>query len=140
VISEQPGQTREAESFSNSASLRVSAGPLVGPLVCRVVSIVAVRADCPLNRLDDALLLCDAIAAHAPAHSPDNDVRVTVRAGHGRLQLEVSALSPGGARALIADAEVPGVGNVFEQVADSVRVVASGDDEMLLIELDFPTR
>jgi hypothetical protein len=140
VISEQPSEAQEAESFSNSASLRVSAGPLAGPLVCRVVSIVAARADCPLNRLDDAMLLCDAIAAHAPAHVPDTDVRVTVRARRGGLQLEVGALSPGGAQALIADADVPGVGNVFAQLADSVRIVGDGDGELLLIELGFQSR
>src|ERR1019366_10383537 len=55
----------------NSVSLRLANGPLSGPVLCRVVSMVLVRADCPMDRLDDAMILCDALSAHAPAHAND---------------------------------------------------------------------
>ena len=46
----------------------IAAGPLVGPVLRRVVGMFAARADLPLDRLDDAVLVADVVAARAPAH------------------------------------------------------------------------
>ena len=53
--------------MTGTTSLRLSNGPLSGPVLCRVVSMVLARAECPLNRLDDALLACEEIAAYGLA-------------------------------------------------------------------------
>ena len=82
--------------------------------------MLAARADCPIDRLDDALLITDAIAAHAPAHSTDGRVTVTITARRGELVLVVSELRPGGGQELLADSALPGVGSVLERVADEV--------------------
>ena len=126
------------ESAENFAALRVVVGPLAGPVICRVVSMVAARADCPVDRLDDALLLCDLIAAHAPSHVSDGHVSLTVVAGANALELRLGPLAQGGGRAIIADANVPGVGNVLEGVADELRVEqdAAGQD-VLVVALRF---
>lgn len=116
-------------------SLRLANGPLAAPVLCRVVSMVLTRADCPLDRLDDALLVCDAIAAHAPAHTLDGHLAVTVAAESGQMELRVAELSRGGAEQVLEDAVVPGVGNVLEKVADDLRVEPSrtgGNDELVL--------
>jgi hypothetical protein len=129
---------RDDEAVRNYAEVRVATGPLAGPVVCRVVSMVAARADCPVDRLDDALLLCDAIAAHAPAHFPDAHVALEVAAGPETLQLLIGPLTPGGGEELIGDAEVPGIGNVLERVSDELRVDQTDDGrEMLLVALRF---
>ena len=44
----------------------IAAGPLVGPVLRRVVGMFAARADLPLDRLDDAVLVADLVAARAP--------------------------------------------------------------------------
>ncbi|MEY2532432.1 MAG: hypothetical protein QOF29_342 [bacterium] len=111
----------------NEAAVSVRKGPLVGPVLGRVVGMLAARAQCPIDRLDDAMLLTDAVAAHAPAHTPDEHVRVVVAADEGSLELRVSALGSNGARGLLDDAELPGVGNVFTRVADEVDALGSGD-------------
>ena len=49
-------------------TVSIAAGPLVGPVLRRVVGMLAARADLPLDRLDDAVLVADLIAARAPAH------------------------------------------------------------------------
>ena len=49
-------------------TVSIAAGPLVGPILRRVVGMLAARADLPLDRLDDAVLVADLIAARAPAH------------------------------------------------------------------------
>jgi hypothetical protein len=116
-------------------SLRLANGPLAAPVLCRVVSMVLTRADCPLDRLDDALLVCDAIAAHAPAHTLDGHLAVTVATDAGQMELRVAELARGGAEQVLEDAVVPGVGNVLEKVADELRVEPSrsgGNDELVL--------
>ena len=133
----EPAAT-DGDKIENYAALRVSVGPLTGPVVCRVVSMVAARADCPVDRLDDAMLLCDAIAAHAPGHVTNGHVGLTVAAGPAALELRVGPLASGGAKELIAEAEVPGVGNVLERVSDEMRVEQTdGGDDVLVLELRF---
>ena len=122
---------------TNEASVSVRKGPLVGPVLGRVVGMLAARAQCPIDRLDDAMLLTDAVAAHAPAHTTDGHVQVVVAADEAGLELRVGALSRDGARALLADAELPGVGNVFTRVADEVDTRAAGDGAELVLRLHF---
>lgn len=113
----------------NEATLIVRQRPILGPVLGRVVGMLAARAQCPIDRLDEAMLLTDAVAAHAPAHVTDGFVRIVVAADQGALELRVGPLGPDGASGLIAAAELPGVGNVFELVADDVR---PGDGELVL--------
>ena len=61
-----PSEGRGRSRYESSASLRLAKGPLVGPVLCRVVSIVLARANCPMDRMDDAMLICDALSAHVP--------------------------------------------------------------------------
>lgn len=112
----------------NEAHLRVSQRDLLAPVLSRVVGMLAARAQCPIDRLDDALLLADAVAAHAPHFSRDGRVDVVVRTDEAGLDLLVDALRPSGAGELVAAAELPGVGNVLQKVADEVQV--PGDDSV----------
>src|SRR5437764_13715809 len=112
---------------SNEAIVRVVNGPLVAPVLSRVVGMLAARAQCPVDRLDDALLVADAIAAHTQTHTTDGHVSVRLVAGGDAIELHVGELEQGGARGLLADASLPGVGNVLERIADEAHV-ASGED------------
>jgi hypothetical protein len=120
-----------------ATSVSIAAGPLVGPVLRRVVGMVAARADLPLDRLDDAVLVADLIAARAPAHVVNASVDVAIEAGDRSLQLRVGPLRAGGGQALIVDAAVPGVGNVIEQLADGLEIDAGGPDEFLLVRLTY---
>ena len=116
-----------AASATNEASVSIRKGPLVGPVLGRVVGMLAARAQCPIDRLDDAMLLTDAVAAHAPTHTTEGHVQVVVAASETGIELRVGALARGGADSLLADAELPGVGNVFTRVADEVVARSAGD-------------
>jgi hypothetical protein len=116
-----PGTTR----------VSIASGPLVGPVLRRVVGMLAARADLPLDRLDDAVLVADLIASRAP-------VDVDLETGDRTLFLRVGPLRPGGGDALIVDAAVPGVGNVIEQLADDISVQPDGDSEYLHVRLAYP--
>ena len=102
--------------------------------------MLAARADLPLDRLDDAVLVADLIAAQASAHVLDSTVEVEFETGPRMLSLQVGPLRPGGGQALIVDAAVPGVGNVIEQLADDhVSVDTNHDHEVLVVRLAYAT-
>jgi hypothetical protein len=120
-----------------ATTVSIASGPLVGPVLRRVVGMLAARADLPLDRLDDAVLIADLIAARAPAHSIDDKINVALDPGRRSLLLRVGPLRKGGGEALIVDAAVPGVGNVIEQLADELSVFADGDAEFLQVLLAY---
>jgi hypothetical protein len=112
-------------STINEATLTVRRPELLGPVLGRVVGMLAARAQCPIDRLDDALLLTDAVAAHAPGHTANGRVTVHVHAEPAGLSLRVGPLPGEGAQALVDAASLPGIGNVFQRVADDVRAEGS---------------
>jgi hypothetical protein len=125
----------------NEASVGLAQGPLAAPVLARVVGILAARANCPIDRLDDALLVSDAVAAKAAAFADDGRVNVHVVADLGSVELCVGPLRADGAAQLIASASLPGIGNVLERVADELEPQPDGDSdddgEYLRIRLDF---
>jgi hypothetical protein len=126
-------------SPENDVFLRLAAGPLAGPVLCRVISMVLARAHCPMDKLDDAMIVCDAISAHASPYARDGYLAFTVAARRGELTLRVGELADEGARKLVQDAAVPGLGNVLERMTDQLRVEAApnGLPEELVLELSF---
>jgi hypothetical protein len=118
----------------NEATMLVRNTPLLGPVLTRVIGMLAARAQCPIDRLDDALLVADTVAAHGPDHTVNGTVRVGLAAQEGQLELTVGPLRPQGGK------ELPCVGNVLERVADLVEVRDDGNGgEELHIRLGFAT-
>ena len=115
----------------------IATGPLVGPVLRRVVGMFAARADLPLDRLDDAVLVADLVAAGAPAHLEDAVIEVALVSSAKALDLRVGPLRAGGGQALVVDAAVPGVGNVIEQLADELEVESEGEREFLRLRLVY---
>jgi len=131
----------EASPTGSPGTTRVSiaSGPLVAPVLRRVVGMLAARADLPLDRLDDAVLVADLIASRAPTHVSAPAVDVDLETGDRTLSLRIGPLRPSGGEALLLDATVPGVGNVIEQLADDIAVRPEGDTEFLDVRLAYPT-
>jgi serine/threonine-protein kinase RsbW len=130
---------RPAEPARNAALVRIAVGPLVGPVLGRVVGMLAARADCPVDRLDNAMVVVDALAAHAGARVAEDRVTVKVSTWDDAMELMVGPLEDGGAEALLRDAALPGVGNILERVADAVRVERDPDSgaQRLAIRIAF---
>jgi serine/threonine-protein kinase RsbW len=125
--------------MTGATSLRLAAGPLAGPVLCRVVSMVLARADCPVDRLDDALLACEEIASHGLGYVADGHLAVTLRTDEDQLELRVGELAERGAEGMLAAAAVPGVGNVLERVTDEQRVESAqdGGTQELVLAIGF---
>ncbi len=103
----------------------VAIGPLVGPVLRRVVGMLAARADLPLDRLDDAVLVADIVASRALAYAAES-VRVRLTPGERTLWMRVGPLRAGGAEALLGEAAGPEVGSVILKLADEVHVDTEG--------------
>jgi hypothetical protein len=124
-------------SAANEATVRVRSGPLVAPVLGRIVGMLAARAQCPIDRLDDAMLLTDAVAAHAARYMSDEHVVVTVATDDDGLELRVEELGPGNARRMVDDGDLPGVGNVFDRIADEIRPAPGAEGDELVLRLRF---
>lgn len=131
------GSTVTAPANDNFARVRLADGPLVGPVLSRVVSMMLTRANWPLDRLDDTQLICDALSAHAFAHSSDATVTFSIQADEHEAELRVLDLKDNGASGLIQDAMLPIVGNVLEWIAERVSVEAGacGEGSELVVAL-----
>jgi hypothetical protein len=114
----------------------IASGPLVGPVLARVVGIHASRASLPVDRVGDALLIADALASGAPGLTADGRVPVSVQSEGGRLEIRVGPLQPDAGRRLLDGAALPGAGRVVERLADEVKVRSgAGGGETLILRL-----
>jgi hypothetical protein len=108
--------------------LRLVAGPLLQPVLCRVVSMVLTRADWPLDRLEEAMLVCDALCAPGSGETDGSDIggrawlTFSIDADEREAALRVWELTPESAKRLVHAAHLPLVGNVLEHVAERIVV------------------
>ena len=105
-----------------AAGLLIQPGPLVASVSSRVTAILAARADFPLDRLADAVLVSDAISAHASDYIAGPDVGLVIEDGQGTLDFRVGPLHEGGGESLLREMEVPGLGHSLERLVDEVKV------------------
>jgi serine/threonine-protein kinase RsbW len=105
-----------------AAGLMIQPGPLVASVASRVTAILAARADFPLDRLADAVLVSDAIAAHASDYISGSDVGLVIEDGAGTLDFRVGPLHQGGGEGLLREMEVPGLGQSLERLVDEVKI------------------
>ena len=82
-------------STARDMTLEVKPGPIVGPVLRRVVGLLAARADMPVNRVDEVILLAESLAQAAARHVADERLAVNLRDGDGSLHLEFGPLEPG---------------------------------------------
>lgn len=114
--------TSERERATEGVTrLSLADGPLLRPVLCRVVSMVLTRADWPLDSLEDALLVCDALCVGGD-ESGGERLTFSIDADEHEAELRVCELTPESAERLVAEACLPLVGNVLELVAERVTV------------------
>lgn len=116
--------------------LTLSAGVLMRPVLARVVGIHAARADLPMDRFGDSLLIADAIAARACDLTTDGRVPVSLQSSPGRLELRIGPLARGASRDLLDAVATRGAGRLVERLADEVRVrTGTAGGETLVLRL-----
>jgi anti-sigma regulatory factor (Ser/Thr protein kinase) len=106
---------------------------LLGPVLARVVGALAARRDLPVDRVSDAILLTDAIAAAAPGSFADGEVRLGLEDRGEGLALRLGPMAAGAAKRIRGELEVPEVGGSLEALAEELTVEESGGGEHLVI-------
>ena len=123
----EPARSSHPFADSRAAGMLIQPGPLVAPVTSRVTAILAARADFPLDRLADAVLVSDAIAAHASDYISGTDVGVAIEDGEGTLDFRIGPLDEGGAQGLLEQMEVPGLGQSLQRLVDEVSVARGSE-------------
>jgi serine/threonine-protein kinase RsbW len=119
---------------ASTATITLAPGRLARTVLPRLLTALAARAHFSTDRISDAQLIADALAAHAC--EPDGgcfSLAVGVRPRD--LQLRIAPLPRGRAGRLIADSALVGVGPVIEQLSDEHRVTAAGSSEMVALRI-----
>jgi anti-sigma regulatory factor (Ser/Thr protein kinase) len=106
---------------------------LLGPVLARVVAVLAARRDLSVDRVSDAVLLTDAIAAAAPSSFSDGRVRLGLDEREDGIGLRLGPMEAGEAKRIRQELEVPDVGGSLEALADGLEVEESEGGEYLII-------
>jgi len=110
-------------------------GPLLAGVLGRTVAMLAARANFSLDRLSDAQLVSDAVAAHALGHAADGPLQVAVDDAEQHLEISVGPLQSNGGQSVVNASDLPGVGLLLEQLVDEVAVERDGDIETLVLRI-----
>ena len=119
----------EAPAVQDGIVLCLRPPDRTSPVLGRVVSLVAARADFSIDRLSDAQIVSDAIAGAAGAYVQDGVLEVAIDEQEQGFELVVGPLVAGGGRRLVADTELPGLGCLLERLTDALSVEPLADAE-----------
>ena len=103
----------------------------------RVLGALAARQEISVDRLSDAMLLSDAIAAGAPGGFADGHVSLNLVDRDGGVVLRVGPMTEGGAERLRDSLDLPDVGSLAA-LADELRVESDDEGEHLVVEIAAP--
>jgi hypothetical protein len=102
-------------------------------VLSRAVGALAARNDLSVDRVSDAVLVTDAIAAAAPSRFADGRVRLAFEDRDGGIELRLGPMRPGAAQEIRAELAVPDIGGSLEVLADELTVDGSEDGDYLII-------
>jgi serine/threonine-protein kinase RsbW len=103
-----------------AAGVDITPGPLMAPVLGRLIAMLAARADFSLERLSDAVLVTDALSANLASYIMGKRASVTFQDGRRKIDLRVGPLSEGGAQQLLDALELPGLNRSLQELADEV--------------------
>ncbi len=129
-----PPATPVAEA-DPGAAMSMPAGAMVGPVLSRMISIFAVRADFSVDRLSDAVLLGDAVSSQVTESFVEGTANVVVDEADGVVTVRVGPLVSGAGDRLLDQMRIPQLDASVERLADSVRVEREDDAEYVGIEI-----
>lgn len=126
----------EQPALPPDGDIRLSVcGMLTGPVISSVVTMVAARSGFSVERLSDAQILADAIAAHSAGSFVGRHVHLALDNGDRQLAIKLGPLVADGGQALIRASAVGGLEPLLERLADEVSVRDGDSGEELLLRL-----
>jgi anti-sigma regulatory factor (Ser/Thr protein kinase) len=128
-------QELAVEDPESTIAVTVAPSALARAVLPRILSVLAARANFSTDRISDAQLVADSLAAHAPDSLGADRLTMTASVQGRSLELCVGPLRAGRANRLILDSDVDGLGPVIEKLTDERRVATVGSSEMLALQL-----
>jgi anti-sigma regulatory factor (Ser/Thr protein kinase) len=119
------------EAMRKGAVIAVSEKELVAPVLSRVLSMLAARTELSVDRLSDAMLLGDAISAHAPGAFADGKVQLVIEDGDGAVEMRIGPMRGGSGQRLRERLAVPEIQASLEKLADEVALEHLDDGDYL---------
>jgi serine/threonine-protein kinase RsbW len=127
------------EDSTLAAGVEITPGPLMAPVLGRLIAMLAARADFSLERLSDAVLVTDALSASLSSFIAGRRASVTFQDGRRKIDLRVGPLVDGGAEQLLDALELPGLKRSLQELADEIKVEekkdSGGGGEFLRVRL-----
>src|SRR4051812_38891206 len=108
--------------LAEETRIRLPSGDLLAPVLSRVISMFATRADLSVDELSDAVLLSDALSASGTANFTDDTARIAIREEDGSFEVRVGPLAEGGGQQLIDGLRIPELDASLEGLAEEIRV------------------
>jgi anti-sigma regulatory factor (Ser/Thr protein kinase) len=127
-----PASPPEIETIEQT-EINVASPELLAPILSRVLGALAARQDLTIDRLSDAVLLGEAIAADAPAGFSDREIRVALADADGAVELRLGPMEAGSADRLRERLELPEVGGTLESLADEIASEEAEDGDYLRV-------
>jgi serine/threonine-protein kinase RsbW len=117
------------------AEVTIDRPELLGPVLSRVVGALAARRDLSVDRVSDAVLITDAIAAAAPSRFTDGRVRLGLDDQPEGIDLWLGPMDTGAAGRIREELDVPDLGGSLEALADELTIEEAdgGEGEYLVI-------
>jgi serine/threonine-protein kinase RsbW len=128
LVDEQPPMP------AGETTVAVSPGSLAAPVLGAVIAVLASRADFSLDRLADAQLVTDTIAAHAGGTIPGPYVKLAIDSDDRTLMLRLGPLADGGAERLV-DSSALGAIRPLEVLASGLSTEREDGSEYLTLSL-----
>ncbi|HET6174001.1 MAG TPA: hypothetical protein VFD90_15430 [Gaiellales bacterium] len=113
----------------------IACGPLLPPVLDRLLGALALRADLSVDRLNDLGMVGDAVSAAAPESVANGRLYVIATPRDGGLEVSFGPFVPGGAARVRRAGSLPGGGDLFASVAKHVEVEADGAAERLKLQI-----
>ncbi|MCD6015477.1 MAG: putative anti-sigma regulatory factor, serine/threonine protein kinase [Solirubrobacterales bacterium] len=115
--------------------IHLPAGELLAPVLSRVISMFAARADLSVDELSDAVLISDALSAQSPDEFPNRTARIAVSEEDGAFNVRVGPLGEGGGQRLLDGLRIPMLNATLESLADEVKVEQAEGGELLMLRI-----
>ena len=123
---------------AREGALEITIAPpwLAAAIFNRVIAATAARAGFSIDRLSDAQIVADALAAHVVPSLATPHVRLEIAGTDSGIELRVGPLQRGGSLSAVADSAIAEVGPVIERLTDEVSIVPEdGSREMLSLRM-----
>jgi len=135
LTEDENGEPADGPPAPKEAEVEIDAGAAAKPVIARVLAIAATRAGFSLDRMSDGVLMGDVIAAAPKDDFAEGRVGIEIEECGPNLCLRVGPFQPGGAKRMLDQMELPGMGVSIAKLAERVEVAEGDQGEFISIEI-----